>query len=116
MKSLQSIFDETQQIKKQQKELNKIYRESLNSSFRYQEILEKLDKLKTEKKQIEENAKNDMGSDYTKLERLKEEVKDNRTMMADVAINHLMKGQVIEISDEYNNQYEPRFSVTFKKI
>ena len=37
-------------------------------------------------------------------------------MMSDIALNKIMKGETVEITDQYDNKYEPLFSVKFRKI
>jgi len=115
MKKIQDVFDQLNAIKKQQKEIRTIYKDALANNQRYQNITEKLEQLRAEKKQIEEDTKSEMGSQCAKLEKLKEEIKDQNEMISDLAINQLVKGELIEIQDEYNYIYEPIFSVKFKK-
>jgi hypothetical protein len=36
-------------------------------------------------------------------------------MLNDMAMTMLMDGKTVEVTDEYENQYEPLFTVKFKK-
>ena len=112
MVDLQSIFDRLQDLKKQQRELKRDYRDNLTGSQEYQEIVEKMQELREKKKRIEEGYK----KDFPQLERLKNDIESDVLMLSDLALNHLAKGEAIQISDEYKNQYEPIFNVRFKKI
>ncbi len=56
-----------------------------------------------------------MGSNYERLEKLKHEVKDNQEMLAGITLNYFIDGKAVEIKDEYNNLYEPIFSVRYQK-
>ncbi len=112
MRDLQTIFDRSQNLKKQRRELKKSYRDSLKQSLQYQEIIEKLDELKAKKKSIE----TEIGKDYSQLEKLKSDIASDTEMLSDLVLNSLIKGEPIKIIDEYKNQYEPILSVRFKKI
>ena len=50
-----------------------------------------------------------------KLDDLKREVDTNKEMLSDIAMSTLMKGETVEVKDEYDNVYEPAFKVNFKK-
>ena len=116
MKDLQSIFTKLQNLKKEQKELKAIYRDSLKNSDQYQKIIEDLKELKTKKKDIEDLTKAELKSSFEKLEGLKYDIESENELMSDIALNQLIKGEPISITDQYENKYEPVFSVRFKKI
>lgn len=112
MPNLQEIFNRVQETKKKQRELNRAYRDSLQNSQQYQQILEKMDELKMKRKTIIEELKRE----FPQLERIKKEIEDDTEILSDLALNSLIKGEAIEIIDEYKNQYEPILKVRFKKI
>ncbi|MEA2006602.1 MAG: hypothetical protein U9O20_00360 [Patescibacteria group bacterium] len=115
MKSIQEVFINLKEVSEEQKEIRKEYRDALTQADNYEETLEKLDELKQEKKQIEEKIQGTMGSRWEKLEDLKNKAKELKQMQSDVAITTLMDGKTVEVQDEFNNVYEPVFSVSFKK-
>ncbi len=115
MQSLQEIFKRTQELKKKQKDLKSAYNDALKTSLEYQEITEKTKALKERKKQIEITIKDQFASELTKLEDLKIDLASDAEMMTDMAVSMLMKGETIEVKDEYDNAYEPVFKVSFKK-
>ena len=115
MKNIQEVFNQIQQVKKQIKEIKTIYRDTLTNNGEYQKVIEDLKTLKEKKRQLENSAKDDMGSEFTKLEGLETEMKSSKEILSDIAITQLMEGKLIEIKDEYNNLYEPKYAVTFKK-
>jgi len=116
MKNLQSVFSRIQELKKEQKEIRTVYKDALKNSNEYQNILEKIDALKTRKKEIEDGIKDDLKSSFEKLENLKYDIASENELMSDIALNQLVKGESISITDQYENQYEPIFSVRFKKM
>ncbi len=115
MKDLQDVFSRIQATKQQQKEIKTQYRDALDASQEYKEVTEKIQGYKLRKKQIEDNVKAELGSAYERLEVLKRDLEMDREMMTDIAISSLMKGETVEVKDNFDNVYEPIFKVSFKK-
>ena len=116
MNNLQEVFNSIQEVKKEQKTLQAVYRDALANSKSYQEITEKLKALREEKKKIENAIQTDLREELTKLDAIKQNIESDKVMMSDLALNEFTKGNHIEIVDQYSNKYEPLFSVKFKKI
>ncbi len=114
MKDLQEVFNKIKDLKKQQKEISTMYRDQLESMQEYQEVKDKLEELKARKKQLENEAWNEVGT-KEEFETIKLDIKQDKEMLADLAISSLMKGETVKLTDENDNEYEPIFSVRFKK-
>lgn len=115
MPSIQEAFDRISQIKKEQKNAKSAYRDALENSDNHRKISEELKSLREKKKQAETIIKKDLGDVYQKIEDLELELKGQKEMIGDIAISSLMKGETVEVKDEYGNFYEPVWSVKFKK-
>jgi hypothetical protein len=115
MQDIQEIFNRIQETKTEQRGLKAMYADALDSSKTYKEITEKLKELKAKKKEIEDQTKADLGKDYDKLEILKLDIKHDREMLSDIALNKLVKGEPVKVVDKDSKEYEPVFSVTFRK-
>lgn len=115
MNDIQEIFNRMRETKKKAKEVKKMYKDALEASREYQDILEKLEVLKTRKKQIETELKEDSMNDFKQLDAYKMHVKADMEMLSDLALNQLVEGETVEVVDEDNNKYEPLFTVKFKK-
>ncbi len=115
MNDIQEVFNRIRETRNKAKEIRKMYKDSLESSHEYQEILDKLETLKERKKSIENELKNEQGSDFKQLDAYKMHVKTDMEMLSDLALNKLMAGETVEVKDEDDNRYEPLFSVKFKK-
>lgn len=115
MQNLQEIFNRVRETKEEQKEIRKMYKDALNASQEYKEIVEKLEGLRNKKKQIETELKEDSMNDFKKLDALRMHVQTDMEMISDMALNKLMSGETVEVVDADNNRYEPLFSVRFKK-
>jgi len=115
MQDIQEIFNRMQEIKKQQKDIRSAYKESLESSLEYKDINDKIKTLRERKKQIENTTKESFSSEFTKLDDFKIDLESDNVLLSDIALNKLVKGETVQVVDEYNNSYEPLFTVKFKK-
>jgi predicted nuclease with TOPRIM domain len=115
MQNVQEIFNRMQAIKKKQKDIRSAYKDALAGSAEYAELSDKLKQMRERKKQIEARVKQDFSSEFTKLDDYKIDLESDSTLLTDAVITKMMKGETVEIEDEYNNKYEPVFSVKFKK-
>jgi hypothetical protein len=115
MQNIQDIFNHIREMKKEQKDLREMYKDSLVQADEYEEIVEKIATLREKKKEIELRIQAQLGRAYEKLEDLKREVETEKEMMNDIALSTLMKGETVIVKDEYDNEYEPNWKVGFKK-
>lgn len=115
MRDLQKVFDKIQEIKKEQKELRKSYKQALDDSPSYKEVKDELTVLREKKKQIELGIKEEFSKELDRLEDLKIDAELEAEMLSDIALSKLVKGETVEVTDSYNNKYEPVFMVRFKK-
>ena len=116
MKDIQEIFNRIQGTKKKQKEIRDDYKDALVQSERYQQANDELKAARVRKKEIELSIKEEFANEFDKLEVLKTDIESDTMLMSDVALNRLVKGEKIEIKDQHDNEYEPIFTVKFKKV
>ena len=115
MANLQEIFNRIQQTKKEQKDIKSMHRDALANSNSLQEIIEELKTLREKKKGIEDTIKSDFLAELEKLDTLKLDLENDMMLLSDAALSKVMNGELVEITDEYENKYEPIFKVQFKK-
>lgn len=115
MPQIQEIYDKIKQLKEEQKHIREAYKNELSHSEQYQEIKDALEELKVKKKEIENAVKQSMNNDFAKLESLKLDIESDTEMISDLAVNKIMKGETVQIEDEFGNKYDPVISVKFKK-
>ena len=115
MQSIQEVFKRIQEAKKQQREIRQTYKDVLDQTPGYKDIVEEYKLLREKKKSIENAARESMSSEIIKLEDLKIDIDSDTELLSDIALTKLMKGETVSVSDEYENEYEPTFSVKFKK-
>ncbi len=114
--NLQEVFKRIQEKKKEQSELKKMYRDALSINGNYQEVLEELEALKLKKKKIEAGVQSDFKEEFDKLEGLKLNIAGDNQMLSDLALTQLTSGQTVKIVDDNKTEYEPIFTVKFKKV
>ncbi len=115
MQDVQSIFNRINETKKKQKDIRSAYKEALANSEEYQDVLEKIKALRERKKQIEGTIKEEFNSEFQQLDGYRLELVSDAMLLSDAALSMLMKGETVQVTDEFNNNYEPQFSVKFKK-
>lgn len=115
MADIQSVFDRIKSKKQKRKDLQALYKEALGNSKTYQEILEDIDRLKDKKLRVEAAIRADFVNEFAQIDRLKGDLQSDEQVLNDMVLSEFMKGETIEIIDEYNNKYEPIFKVAFKK-
>lgn len=115
MQNAQEIFIKMREMKKEQKDLKDMYRDALSQADEYEEIVEQIKQLREKKKQIEARIQSQMGKAWQKLDDIKYEMETHKEMITDVALTTMMKGETVEVKDEYENSYEPIWKVNFKK-
>ena len=116
MLSLKEVHRRLEEKKKETSEIKKMFKDSLAHDARYQELLEELKKLKEEKKSIENNAWAQSSHDADRLDLLKLDIKSDREVLSDIALNMYVAGQKVEIVDDVaQTRWIPQFSVRFTK-
>lgn len=115
MKDLQEVFNDLQDAKKNVKEIRKEYKDVLSHDSEYQDLLDEMKDLREQKKNYEISAQQSMGARWEELEDMKTEVKSMQEMISDISLSSLMKGETVEIRDQYDSLYEPVYNVSFKK-
>ena len=115
MDKLQEAFNRICEIKKEQKKIKSAYRDALISSPTYKKITDELKELREKKKKFEEGIRVDFSGEFTKLEDMKIDLESEYELLNDIALTQLMKGETIKVTDQYDNSYDPVFSVKFKR-
>lgn len=115
MSNLQEVFIRIRTNRKEQKKLKDAYWDALSTSQQYQKVTEELKDLKVKKQQIEGDIKVQFSSEFTKLDDMKIDLESDLDMLSDLALSTLMKGETVKVKDEFEVEYDPFFSVKFKK-
>jgi hypothetical protein len=109
------IFQRLQNYKKERRELKTMYQDALKNNGEYQKIISDVDDLKIKKKQFESSIKSNFKAEMDKLEGIKLHIASDNQLLSDLALNQLVKGELTKLVDEHQVEYEPIFTVKFKK-
>jgi len=112
---MQGIFNEIQDLKKEQKEIRSEYKDALLNANEYEETVAENKEVRDKKKQIEVAVQGQLGMRYQKFEEIKDKIAELQEMLTDVAMTSLMDGKTIKLKDQFENEYEPVYKITFKK-
>ncbi len=115
MRDIQEIFNELEEVKKTQKEIQTEYKDALLNANEFEEIQDKIKELTEKRKTIQGMVQAEMGQRFQDLEMAKDQQKELKQMLSDIAMSNLMDGKSIELKDNHDSVYEPQFSVTFKR-
>jgi len=115
MKTAQEMFNQLQTLKSERKTLNSVYRDALVSSSEYQKLTEELKTLREKRKMVIQAIDGDLRSELDRLDDLKDEMSNDKALLADAVINQLTKGEPVIVVDENQEKYEPVISVNFRK-
>jgi len=115
MQNLQEIFDRIQSSAHERREINTIYKDSLEQIKSYQDTLDKIKSLRDEKKKIEISVRAQLTSEIAKLHTIQKDIATDRQLLSDAALNTLVKGEEVKVVDANNTEHEPLFSVRFRK-
>lgn len=116
MANLQEVWNRMQKTKKKQKEIRAAYKEALVQNADYEKIVEDLKTLREKKKKIETDTRADFSSEFAELDALKADSETDAEMLSDLALNTFVKGETVQVTDEYENKYEPVFVVKFRRV
>ncbi len=114
MHTVQEIFDRIQDTSKERREIKASYKDALRGRSGYEDLVEEIKTLKDRKKQIEIAVDAELGQSE-KLELLTKNIMDDKQLLSDLAFNSLVKGEMVKVNGPQNTEYEPIFSVQFKK-
>lgn len=115
MASLEEVHARIKEKQKERRELQRMFKDELAHDARYQEIAEEMRKLREEKKSIENRAYAMASKDAEKLDLLQLDIKSDRELLSDQALDRYAKGETVEIVDQFNMRWVPKFSVSFVK-
>jgi hypothetical protein len=114
MQNIQDVFKRIKDTKQKIKTIKRAYKDALESTSQYRELLEKLESLKAIKKEIEAKTKSELGVEYQQMEAYKMNLQADKALLSDLALNTLMSGETVVVKDE-NDSFEPVFTVQFRK-
>ncbi len=114
MQSLEEVYNRLKIKKAERKDLKESFRDELRNHTRHAELTEQIEKLKMEKKAIE-NEILSREMDRAKLEEVSLDIKTDTELLTDIVLNKFLASEPVEIVDEIQVRWVPAFKVSFKK-
>ncbi|MDQ7814696.1 MAG: hypothetical protein RDU25_02765 [Patescibacteria group bacterium] len=116
MPDIQEVFSRIQVKKKEKKKIKSSLRDAFSTSKPLQDLIDELRRLKDKKKGLENEIKAQFESEMAEMEKIESDVKSDSELLNDLALNSLIKGEPVEITDENDTKYEPILNVKFRKM
>ncbi|MFA5946114.1 MAG: hypothetical protein WC802_04375 [Patescibacteria group bacterium] len=114
MQSLEEVYNRLKIKKAERKDLKESFRDELRNHARHEELTEQINKLKLEKKAIE-NEILSREMDRAKLEEVSLDIKTDIELLTDIVLNKFLASEPVEVVDEIQVRWVPKFRVTFEK-
>lgn len=116
MQDIQTVFLRMQENKGKMKEIKSTMKDAFAVSQGYQDAKDAADRAREKLKEIERSIKDQFGSELTRMEDLKIDIKSDEELLSDIATSMIMKGEAVELKDKSDQEYEPVVVVKFKKM
>lgn len=114
MKNAQEVYDRIQNTKKEIKELKKTLTDQYEQVPEYLDIQEELKKQRAKRKLITNKVDAENPTIVTKLEDLKIDLASDKEMLNDIVVSTVMRGETVELQNQYQQAVLPIFTVTLK--
>jgi len=110
------VYNRIKAKKKERKKIKDQFKEAFDASTKLQELKKEVMALKAQQKDIEMEIRADYAHELGELEALETDIKNDQQVMDDIALTKYMKGESISFKDENDEEYEPVFKITYKKV
>lgn len=115
MADLKEVFERMRVKRQELAEIKKSFKDSLLHDATYAALLEDIKKLTERKKSIENQAWAQSSGDAEKRDLLNLDLKSDKQLLSDIALNLFVAGKTVEVVDEYSTRWVPAFNVNFNK-
>jgi hypothetical protein len=113
--SIETIYKRLAIKQKELRDLKKMIRDELDQNPRFRELQEEMKSLRDERKGIQMEVEAISQTEMDQIDDLKLEIDTDKELLADIALNLYVSQETVEILDEYDQRWVPRFSVKFYK-
>lgn len=113
--TLDLVFKRRGEQKKKLRDLKQAFKDAFAGNARYQETIKAIEQLKIKKDQMENEVRVEWQKEIQEMDKLKLSIEADTTLLSDIAMTKLMKGETVEVQDALEQTYEPKFKVSFTK-
>ncbi|HVM90406.1 MAG TPA: hypothetical protein VMU11_00730 [Verrucomicrobiae bacterium] len=115
MPDLNEIHARMRAKKDEKKKVSQLVKDVFDQSKPYQEVMDELKRLKAKRLQLQNEIRAGLMSEVEQIDKLALDLQTDAVLLSDIALNMMMKGETVELTDENDVKYEPVFKVSFKK-
>ena len=101
--------------KKERKELLAIFKDALSATADWDDLTDKMKGLRDRRKQIQFSVESQLSDHMKKMDQVAKDIASDRQLLADIALAQLIKGKTVKVIGPGDIQFEPRFSIAFKR-
>lgn len=114
MQNPQQIFNQIIETKRKIKQIKSDLKGQYEEISRYKELQEDIKKLRAERKQVTLAVDEANPKLIIELEDLKIDLASDKTMLNDIVVSTVMRGETVELKNQYEQPVLPMFEVLFK--
>lgn len=114
-RQLSMVFNQALSLAAQKKELERVLNEELASHPQHNKIKSNLEDAQQKMKELKMSIVNKFKSEANKLDDLKCDIASEKQMLTDIALADYINGKNINTKDKDGIEYEPFFSLKYKK-
>lgn len=115
MSQLEEVYIRLTESKARASEIKKMLTDELTHHPKHAELKDKIKELRIEIKAIENDVHSATQSEMDEYDQLKSEIMADTELLADIVLNMYISGEPVEIVDQHNEKWFPKFKVAFKK-
>lgn len=114
MQNAQEVYNRILETKQKIKDIKAELKGYYQDIPEYVDLEEKLKDLRAKRKRVTLSVDNQHPDLITKLEDLKIDLASDKEMLNDIVVSTVMKGETVELQNQYQQAVLPIFSVTLK--
>ena len=115
MKQL-ALFENIQKNKLEKKKISEIIKEALQNSTALSQLNEQYQEIKKKITLAKKAIIEEYQAEADKIDDINAELENDKMVLTDVTLSMMMNGELINITDSKGIEWEPIFSVKYKKV
>lgn len=115
MQDLKDVFARIGEQKKERKRVKAIIDEALKQSKEWTDATEEIKQMKAKRKLTEDAILSGYQAEVETLDRLKASIDADQTMLSDIALSMMMKGETVKLETDAG-EWEPKIKITFRQL
>lgn len=115
MQDLKEVFVRIDEQKKEARRLKQLITDALKGSREWNDKTDEMKTLKAKRRLVEDAVLSGYQKEIEDLDNLKRSIREDQTLLSDIAMTMLMKGETVKLETE-QGEWEPTIKVSFKQL